>query len=1211
LIQPTHSRVAPRQSTLERTVSVRLTTFAASDVWNLFWLFFLTGVFTWVIGAWTFRMRPQDEAAQLFAVLTSFGALSVALVFDQITSHSFLRIWVFSLSMIGALGVWLSYVFPHEPRLIRRWPWLRAGVLLPGVITAVWGELWLFLDADPWAYAIPWRFAFFLNGIGLVTVLVMMVYRGYFSKSTLVRQQGRFIFVGSVLAFAPLVIFFLAAAFAIHLAWLPVTLYLPPVIIFPLTIGYTIARYRLENTGSHAIRRSVAYAVVTGLLAVVLVVLVTGLTATFGSVASQPWVMAVVLIVAVLIFDPIRNWFQRGIDQMLFRQPVVFDDLLRDFHRELTTAVHMDQVATVLLKYIGLGTPDTQISLYLPDEKTSVYSSYTNHSNVIVNTASPLVTFMRHQTGPIDLAEERAWPDTFIRHRELVTALNADVIIPMNNGNDLLGWITLFAKEKEQPFQSNHLAYLNSLTEQSLISVERANVVRRLENRIADLDVLTQFSQFLSFTLELDDLLELVYTHFERLLRIDDFFVALLNEEKGRFYKAFHVEKSERLTDVYEGELCSIKNLHVQRALETGQSDSWQDENGRYWFAAPLNAGRNTLGVIYTFYRDPARVLRPRQQQLFGVFADRTAVALERLRTNQALKERANQLEIINQVTFSLAATLELDPLLEIILNKAMELLNTEAGTFMLAIPETGELEFRVVKGPASEDLIGNRLPVGTGLAGTAAQTGRPVLVNRVQDDKRWFSQVADDATYDTNSILTVPLIRQNTVLGVLQVINKQNGVPFDEDDQRLLMTFSGQAVVAIENARLLSQTDFALQKSVDELSLLQQLDRDLNTTLDLKHVLNLTLERMMGICGGTAGAIVLVDEEKRPYSIFPLGYDDAFQGQTAPDILSGGLVGKVIRTGKPHMTGNVHEEKEYIAANYATHSQITYPLFSKQDIIGVVAIEGDTIDAFNPFDIETAFRVANHAAVAIANAILYGKVQEANQAKSEFVTMVSHELKTPMTAIRGYVDLMLSGMSGDLTDQQYNFLDIIAANVKRMSQQIRDLTDISRIEMNRLHMEMIPTALQNVMQETMQTVQSICDEKNIQLHVDATVHLPFVMADKGRLVQVMTNLLSNACKYSPEDTAVSLTFSQLEGDPLLIQCAVSDNGYGISEEDIARLFTQFFRSDNPNIRKSKGTGLGLSITKGIVELHGGQIWVESQLGEGTTFYFTIPQANS
>jgi signal transduction histidine kinase len=275
-------------------------------------------------------------------------------------------------------------------------------------------------------------------------------------------------------------------------------------------------------------------------------------------------------------------------------------------------------------------------------------------------------------------------------------------------------------------------------------------------------------------------------------------------------------------------------------------------------------------------------------------------------------------------------------------------------------------------------------------------------------------------------------------------------------------------------------------------------------------------------------------------------------------------------------------------------------------------------IGKYTDEDLQTAVRITNHAAAAIANAILYDKVNEANLAKSEFVSMVSHELKTPMTSLRGYTDLLLSGMTGKLTEQQHNFLEIMAANIRRMSQQIQDLTDISRIETGQLHIELAPISFVNVVNETMQTVKGLCDEKEIRVHLELPEELPLVMADRGRMVQVLTNLLSNACKYSPPNTDVTLKFmtrmvAQEDSDEMvpMVYCCVKDRGYGISPEDLEKLFTKFFRSDDPNIRQAKGTGLGLSITKGIVELHGGEIWVESKLGEGTSFQFTIPQAES
>jgi hypothetical protein len=151
----------------------------------------------------------------------------------------------------------------------------------------------------------------------------------------------------------------------------------------------------------------------------------------------------------------------------------------------------------------------------------------------------------------------------------------------------------------------------------------------------------------------------------------------------------------------------------IHQVINMGQMVVKEDEYGRSWIAAPLNAGADTLGAIHTYYRDPAYKIRARQQQLFTVFADRTATALERIDTNKRLQERAQQLEIMNQVTFSLAATKELDPLLELILDKAIELLDTEAGTFMISREENGELEFRVARGPSSSELGGAAFAVG------------------------------------------------------------------------------------------------------------------------------------------------------------------------------------------------------------------------------------------------------------------------------------------------------------------------------------------------------------------------------------------------------------------------------------------------------------------------------------------------------------------
>lgn len=1217
LQQPPPGNIVPPEEGLppSRTVTLTLFQFSTTDMWNQFWLVYLVGLIFFIIGCWTFAVRPAVESAQIFALFTTSAALTAGSLFDLISTHTFLRIWMTALALVGSFAAMLSFVFPHETRMVQRFPRSKWLLLLPGLIIAIWSNIWLTNGPGDWAYAIPWRYAYMLNGLTLTLAILSTLYRTVVSPSALVRQQGQIMLMGAVLAFVPVILLFinLVAQWEWHSAWLTQMVYVPPVVLYPLAIGYTIIRYRLLDV-QVVLRRGLTYLLLLTLLVGALTLILSGLATASGLTMNfnDPVLLAVLILITTLLFDPLRTQLQAGLDQYVFREPVAFDKLLRAYNRELTTAVHVNSITTILTQYIHQGIPATTPHLFLFDEQQGCYHCQheTCATRLLLN--SPLVAYMQTRSDTIDLVEERAWPTELLPYQAEIAELGAAALSPINDGHTLLGWVSLSPKENGQPFRNTELNYLGALADQSLIGLERANVVRRLEIRIGELDALSRFSQTLSFTIVLDDLLELVYTTYHRLFGVVNLVIYWRDSSLDLVYPVFYVADDERYTE-REGRRCHPEDARIFQVMQTGQLVV-DNADGYTWIAAPLNAGAEPLGVLHTIYRQP--MFLDRQRQLFGVLADRTAVALDRLHTNQQLAIRAQQLEIINQVTFSLASTTDVEPLLNLILDKAIELLDTEAGTFMLSHEDTGELEFRVVRGPASKDLLHKRLPVGAGLAGRVAQSGRPEIVNQVHQDARWFSEVDASTTFQSQSILTVPMVRHNTVLGVLQVINKRNGATFTEEDQQMLMAFASQAVVAMGNARLLAQTDKALRDRVNELFLLQQLDRDLNTTLELDRVLTLALDWALRICGGTAGSIVLLNEDKTVRQQVSQGYEAELvaKWQNEREVLPG-LVGRVLRSGRPYVTGNVHEEADYVPGAASTHSQLTLPILHQERLMGIVAIESDQFDAFDPYMLETAVRITTHAATAITNAILYQQVKDANQAKSEFVSMVSHELKTPMTSMRGYTDLLLSGMTGELTPQQRGFLDKIAANIDRMSRQIRDLTDISRIETGRLMMVMSATHFANVLSETLPSVQGPCDAKGIRLHLNLPPDLPPVMADKERLVQVMTNLLSNACKYSPPDTNVYVNFRtdhmnfEDNHPQRMVLCAVQDEGYGISAVDQKKLFTKFFRADDPNIRQASGTGLGLSITKGIIELHKGRIWVESELGHGTVFHFALPIA--
>jgi signal transduction histidine kinase len=227
-----------------------------------------------------------------------------------------------------------------------------------------------------------------------------------------------------------------------------------------------------------------------------------------------------------------------------------------------------------------------------------------------------------------------------------------------------------------------------------------------------------------------------------------------------------------------------------------------------------------------------------------------------------------------------------------------------------------------------------------------------------------------------------------------------------------------------------------------------------------------------------------------------------------------------------------------------------------------------------------------------------------ANKSKSEFVSLVSHELKLPMTSIKGYSDLMLSGATGQLNENQVNFLTTIRNNVNRMSTLVSDLADISRIESGNLRLEQRAVPVWDVIDEVVTLTRTQVTQKNQTVTVDIPVELPKSWCDRNRLAQILTNLVSNANKYTPEGGAIVVNAICSDG---MIQVKVQDNGLGMTPEDQAKLFSKFFRSADDKVREAPGTGLGLSITKNLVELQGGKIWFESEFRKGTSFYFTIP----
>ncbi|MDX1436078.1 MAG: GAF domain-containing protein, partial [Anaerolineales bacterium] len=791
--------------------------------------------------------------------------------------------------------------------------------------------------------------------------------------------------------------------------------------------------------------------------------------------------------------------------------------------------------------------------------------------------------------------------------------LGAQVLVPLPGQGELAGLICLGARAAQETYTERDLESLIVIAELAAAAIQRAQIVEDLERQVNQLHVMTRLAEGLNITSAFDDILELIYTQANQGIPTQDFFITLSGETGFNTSHAFYLQKNERLLEQENRPISERHDLSLE-VIRTGNSiitDDYGREcrqraylpavEGLYsWMAAPLLTSNATIGAISLGSRDPAILYTDTQLELLESIADQAAGAIAKARLLHDAERRAAQLTVLNDVARSMSSTLDIDPLLDQILQSAVDLLDCEAGSLLMVDESNGDLVFQVATGPVASSLLGRRLPAGTGLAGKVAEAGQPVIANTVSESSDWFSETDADTGFSTQSVLALPLQAKEKIIGVIEVINKRDGSPFNAEEQELLTVFTGQAAVAIENARLYTLTDRELAARVEELSVLQRIDRELNASLDIKRTMEITLDWSLKQSDSDAGLIGTA-EDGSLYVLASAGY----KALDNRDLRAHGLIAAALSSGSAQVDVGGGEETLLPGAL----SRTVIPVRREEEVIGILLLESGEADHYPPEKLRFLSRLSDHAAIAISNAQLYQEVQEANLAKSDFVSFVSHELKTPMTSIKGYTDLLSAGSVGPVSDAQANFLSTIRSNVDRMATLVSDLADISRIEVGKLRLEFGTVSVADLVDEVVRSTRRQVEEKNQTLTVDMEDEGLEAWGDRTRLIQVLTNLVSNANKYTPADGKIWIRAgtSAEEGDLPVVHIAVEDDGIGISDEDQKQIFQKFFRSDDQKAREAPGTGLGLNITKSLVEMQGGEIWFESEYRKGTTFHFTIP----
>jgi signal transduction histidine kinase len=615
------------------------------------------------------------------------------------------------------------------------------------------------------------------------------------------------------------------------------------------------------------------------------------------------------------------------------------------------------------------------------------------------------------------------------------------------------------------------------------------------------------------------------------------------------------------------------------------------------------------------------RPFTDKQIKLLETFAAQAVIAIENVRLFQELKESLEQQTATSEILGVIASSpTDIQPVLDVVAENAARLCDAFNSLIYRVVGEGLQLVAKHGPIPAPAGF----LPISRGLpTGRAVVDRETIHVDDLMAAEIDFPEApAFQQLTGTRTILATPLLREGQPIGAI-VVRRQEVRPFAEKQIKLLETFADQAVIAIENVRLFQELDERtneLTRSVGELKALGEVGQAVSSTLDLETVLTRIVSHAVQLSGTDGGAIYEYDEQSEEFLLRATDHmeDELINALRAnPPRLGDGVVGRAAASREPVQVPNILEERAYaprmrqMLERFGFRASLAVPLLREDRIIGGLVVRRKAIGEFRPEVIELLKTFATQSVLAIQNARLFREIEDksrqieaANRHKSEFLANMSHELRTPLNAIIGFSEVLGERLFGELNDKQAEYTEDILSSGRHLLSLINEILDLSKVEAGRMDLEMAAFDLPLAIDNARTFVRERATKHGITLDVDVDERLGEFVGDERKIKQILLNLLSNAVKFTPEGGRIGISARQVDGS---VEISVSDTGIGIAPEDQPKVFEEFRQVGTDYAHKGEGTGLGLTLAKKFVELHGGRIWVESEVGRGSTFTFTLP----
>ena len=796
----------------------------------------------------------------------------------------------------------------------------------------------------------------------------------------------------------------------------------------------------------------------------------------------------------------------------------------------------------------------------------------------------------------------------------------------------------MIRRTEVRPFSDKQIKLLETFAAQAVIAIENVRLFKEIQERNAELrealEHQTATSEVLSIIsrspTDVQPVLDAIVESAARVCGIDD---VVLRLREGNYmvlrahFGPMVVPPSDISIDEPEYRwIFAHGTLHIpDLAAQRKDFPTLGSHSGFLTFlAAPLRQQESVIGSLNA-RRLEVRPFTPAQIKFLETFADQAVIAVENVRLFQELTESLERQTATSEILGVIASSpTDIQPVLDVVAESAARLCEASDAN----IYRMDGAGYRVVASYGSMPIPDRDKPrpLIRGLPPGRAMIDRAVvhvddmmsLEAQAEFPESWtFTQAAGLRT-----LLVAPLLREGIAIGAI-FIRRTEVRPFTDKQVALLKTFADQAVIAIENVRLFQELQARtreLAQSVGELRALGEVSQAVSSTLDLDKVLETIVSHAVQLSGSDCGVIYEYDEAAQEFSLRASHRMEAevVEALRAARVRLGeGATGLAATTRTPVQIPDITEQREFtgtrarpLITRFGYRSLLSVPLLREHQILGGLTVWRRQTGEFKTDVVNLLQTFATQSALAIHNARLFREIEEkghqlelASKYKSQFLASMSHELRTPMNAVLGYTRMLLMNVYGELPEKVKDVHQRIDKSGRHLLGLINDVLDFSKIEAGQLNLTVNPYSIKDVIQAVITSTQSLAAEKKLSLKVITAPDLPTIVGDERRVTQVLLNLVGNAIKFT-DSGEIRVEATRANGEVIV---SVADTGPGIPHGDLENIFEEFRQAEGSLAQRKGGTGLGLAIAKKIVEMHGGKIWAESEMGKGSTFTFSLP----